>query len=255
MEPAFLLKKLAAVILLPPLGPLLLIAAGLLLWRRRPTAGKLLAWSGLAAALALSLPTSVSWLVEPLERTPVLDPARAAEAQAIVILAGGKRRHAPEYGGESVNRLTLERLRYGAKLARRTGLPVLVAGGLPIEGDSEAHLMRIALEEDFGVPVRWTESASRDTRENAVNSARILRDAGVRKVLLVSHAIHLPRAQAEFEAAGMEVIPAPTAFLHGPYSSEMVLAKFPSANSAYAGWLATHEWLGNLARFLTATRP
>jgi uncharacterized SAM-binding protein YcdF (DUF218 family) len=115
--------------------------------------------------------------------------------------------------------------------------------------------MRIALEEDFGVPVRWTESASRDTRENAVNSARILRDAGVRKVLLVSHAIHLPRAQAEFEAAGMEVIPAPTAFLHGPYSSEMVLAKFPSANSAYAGWLATHEWLGNLARFLTATRP
>jgi uncharacterized SAM-binding protein YcdF (DUF218 family) len=252
MDIAFFLKKLVTATILPPLGPLLLLAGGLLLSRRSPRLSKALAWSGVAVALALSLPLTVGWLLEPLEQAPVLDPARTAEAQAIVILAGGKRRYAPEFGGETVSAMTLERLRYGARLARRTGLPVMVSGGAPTEGESEAQLMRSALAEDFGVQTRWAEPASLDTHENAVFAARILKEAGVQRVILVSHALHLPRAQAAFEEAGIRVVPAPTAFLRRAQfdGSPLVrtLANIPVASSAFVGAAAAHEWLGRLAQ-------
>jgi uncharacterized SAM-binding protein YcdF (DUF218 family) len=92
---------------------------------------------------------------------------------------------------------------------------------------------------------RWTETASRDTAENASFSARILRGEGVTRVLLVTHALHMKRAQSEFEASGMRVIPAPTGFVHGKGVGDAFFGAMPSAGTAYAGWLATHEWLGN----------
>jgi uncharacterized SAM-binding protein YcdF (DUF218 family) len=245
----FFVKKLLAALLLPPLGPLLLAAAGLLLLSRRPRLGKTLAWTGLALALLLTLPASVDLLLAPLERGPTFDAAAARDAQAIVILAGGRRRNAPEYGGETLNRLSLERVRYGARLARQTGLPVLVTGGTVLNpGTPEALLMRDALERDFHVPVRWTESASRDTRENAAYSAQILKQSGVRRVVLVTHAAHMRRAQAEFAAAGIAVVPAPTGFLHSPAAGGTMLSEFPNAGASYAGWYAVHEWIGNLVR-------
>lgn len=244
--PMFYLKKLLAVLILPPLGPLLLVALGLLLRHRRRQLGSAVAWSGLLAGLLLTIPYSVGLLAEPLERATVPDSAAIRQAQAIVIAGGGRYRNAPEYGGDTVNRLTLERLRYGARLARSSGLPILVSGGAPSGGTPEALLMRDALELDFGMRARWTESASRDTGENANFSAKILRGEGVSRVLLVTHAIHMPRAQAEFEANGLQVIPAPVGFVHGRGSSDSFFAELPSANTAYAGWLASHEWLGNL---------
>lgn len=242
----FYLKKLLALLVLPPLGPLLLVALGLLLRRRRPRFGAALAWSGLLLALLFVTPYSVGLLAEPLERTPVPDAAAIRRAQAIVILAGGRHRNAPEYGGETVSRLTLERLRYGARLARASGLPVLLSGGAPSGGIPEALLMREALEQDFGLRARWTESASRDTGENVRYAAKILRDEGVSRVLLVTHAIHMKRAGAGFEAEGLEVIPAPTGFIHGEGSSDSFFGDLPGAGTAYAGWLVAHEWLGNL---------
>ncbi len=245
----FWFQKAVALLILPPLGPLLLAAFGLLLLRRRPRIGKTLAWTGLLAALALSQPLVVGALVSPLEDSPPLDLPAARGADAIVILGAGKRRNAPEYGGQTVNRLNLERLRYGARIARQTGLPILVTGGVLADGPAEAELMREALEHDFGVAVRWTEPNSRNTRENARYSAAILKRDGIRRVLLVSHAVHMWRAQAEFASAGIETIAAPTAFLSGPHSGDHVIGDYiPNAGAAYAGWLTTHEWLGNLAR-------
>ena len=243
----FWLKKFVSLLVLPPLAPLLVIAAGLLLagWRRRT--GFVLAWAGLALALLVSSPTPVGWLLDELETAPPLASDAANRGQAIVILGGGKRRNAPEYGGETVNRLALERLRYGARLARETALPVLVSGGAPTGEEPEADLMQAALEIDFGVPARWVERASLDTRQNAQFSAVPLHAAGVRRILLVTHAAHMPRARAEFEAQGFEVIPAPTAWLGGTDSSDQLPSLLPSAASAYAGWYATHEWLGLLA--------
>ena len=62
-------------------------------------------------------------LNEPASLHPVVDPVRLADAGAIVILSGGLRDYAPEYGGPTVNRVTLERVRYGARLARQSGEP------------------------------------------------------------------------------------------------------------------------------------
>lgn len=244
----FWLKKIVALTLLPPLSPLLVIACGLLLVRRHKRTGQLTAWLGLTLALFFSAPTSVGWLARGLETAPPLTAQAAQRGQAIVILGAGKRRHAPEFGGETVNRLALERLRYGAKLARETGLPVLVTGGAPTGDAPEAELMKTTLESDFGVPVRWAERTSRDTRQNAELSAIHLHAAGIQRILLVTHAAHMPRAQAEFEAQGFEAIPAPTAWLSGPDASDQVLSLMPGANSAYVGWFAAHEWLGLLAQ-------
>lgn len=248
----FWLKKLVSVFILPPLLPFMLILAGLLLAGRRPLPGKGLAWAGLLAGVLLITPASVGWLLTPLEPRQALDPAAAAQAQAIVILGGGRLHDAPEYGGDTVNRFTLERLRYGARLARRSGLPVLVSGGAPSGELPEAVIMKAVLEEDFGVAVRWTETESLDTRQNARHSAARLRTAGISRVVLVTHAAHMRRAQSEFEAHGLTVIAAPTAW-HGPRpgGGDEVWPAMPSAAAAYAGWYAVHEWLGLLAYRLT----
>lgn len=247
----FWAKKIVALTILPPVGPLLLILAGLLTLSRRPRLGKSLAWGGALISLLLATPFTVGLLLQPLESTPPLNLEAARSARAIVILAGGQRRHAPEFGGATVNRLSLERVRYGARLARRTGLPILVTGGAPTGEIPEALLMKDALERDFGLKVAWTESASRDTRDNAHHSAAILKDAGISRIVLVTHAAHMPRAVAEFRAAGLEVIPAPTAWLGGPGGNEEVLDFVPGATAAYAGWFAVHEWLGRAAYWIT----
>jgi len=243
----FWLKKAIAVLVLPPLLPLLPIALGLLLLGRRRRLGLALAWGGVALNLLLVHPVSVGWLLHGLEAERALDARATRGAQAIVILGAGKRTFAPEFGGETVNRLALERLRYGARLARETGLPVLVTGGAPTGEAAEATLMEDALRRDFGVAVRWRETASRDTRQNAQFSAVQLRAAGVERILLVTHAAHMRRAQTEFEAQSLTVIPAPTAWLGSREDGDRVINLLPSQHSAYAGWYALHEWLGLLA--------
>ena len=70
--------------------------------------------------------------------------------------------------------------------------------------------MREALEGEFGVAVRWTEDRSRNTHENAVRSAEILRAAGIHRVVLVAHAFDMPRAVAEFANEGIATVKAPT---------------------------------------------
>ena len=245
-------KNILAALLLPPLGPLVLVALGLLLLGRRPRLGRIVAWSGLAVGVAMITPATVGKLIDGLEDIPVVDPVRLADAGAIVILSGGLRDYAPEYGGPTVNRVTLERVRYGARLARQSGLPVLVSGGTPSRqagalGPGEAQLMKRVLEEDFRVPVRWVEGRSLDTRQNADFSAPMLREAGVGKVVLVTHAAHMHRAMEAFEQAGIAVIPAPTAFLGGRGRNDNLLPSLPAINSAYAGGYAAHEWAGILA--------
>lgn len=254
----FLLKKILSSLVLPPLGPLLLVLAGLILSRRRRRAGWTLAGLGLAVSLALMTPASVGLLLNGLEDYPPISTETLGRADAIVILAGGMRSHAPEYGEGTVNSRTLERIRYGARLARQSGLPVLVTGGAPLGGTAEADWMKRSLKDDFGVTVRWVEAESLDTRENALFSARILQPAGIRRIALVTHAAHMRRAEAWFQSAGFEVLPAPTAYFtekraraddegEAPGIAGRFLQLAPSMSAAYAGWYAIHEWLGLLA--------
>ena len=243
----FILKKILASLILPPLGPLILIAAGLVLSIHRPRAGRILASLGLLAALALCTPTTVNLLLADLESAPPVNAEALAEADAIVILAGGRRSYAPEFDGETVNALSLERIRYGARLARQSKLPVMVTGGAPKGGTAEGELMKVSLEEDFGISVQWVESRSRDTRENAEYCAALMLPSGHRRIVLVTHAAHMRRSVEAFEAAGFSVVPAPTAHLLNRKADEGAIPSLPGMNSAYAGWYASHEWLGLLA--------
>lgn len=243
----FILKKILAGLILPPLGPLILIALGLLLGIRHPRAGRIVAALGLLAALALCTPATVKLLLEGLENTPPVDGLALAKADAIVILAGGRRSYAPEFDGETVNALSLERIRYGARLARQTGLPVMVTGGAPKGGTAEGELMKTSLQEDFGIAVRWVESRSRDTRENAEYCAAVMLPGGHRRIVLVTHAAHMRRSVEAFEAAGFNVVPAPTAHLLNRKPDDSSMPSLPGMSSAYAGWYASHEWLGLLA--------
>ena len=104
--------------------------------------------------------------------------------------------------------------------------------------------MRIALEQDFRVPVRWTEEASDNTFENARNSFRILQQAGIRRIYLVTHAWHMPRAAMTFRRAGFDVIEAPTAFTTR-YRTDL-LAFLPQANALYDSRIFIHEIIGML---------
>lgn len=191
---------------------LLLAGAGLLRLRKHPRSGKALLALSLAALWALSMPWTARQLVHTLE-TPYADPLRAAPAQAIVVLGGGQYHAAPEYGGPTVNGASLARVRYAALLHRHTGKPLLVSGGAP-EGNtaSEAQAMKAVLENEFKVPVAWTETVSRNTLENARASRALLAPLGIDRVYLVTHAWHMPRAQRVFVQAGFEVVAAPTQF-------------------------------------------
>jgi uncharacterized SAM-binding protein YcdF (DUF218 family) len=232
-------------LILPPASLFLVIVAGLVLWRRRPRAGRIVAGTGFALLAFLSTTGGAALLVAPLERltTPLTAPERAG-AQAIVVLAAGRVRRAPEYGDRDIpDYVALARLRYAAHLQRRTGLPLLVSGGNAGDrGYAEADGMAAALREDFGVPVQWLEGRSGDTAENAAFSAAILRADGIHRILLVTDAMHMPRASAVFERAGLDVVSAPTMFFgRQPLS---INAWVPSAEGMRRSWYATYEWIG-----------
>ena len=240
-------KALAKALVLPPTGLLLVAALGLLLLRRAPRTGRSLAAGAIAVLLLLSMPVVADGLLRWVDASPPFDPAMARDAQAIVILGGGTRRNAAEYGGDTLGRLTLERVRYGARVARLTGLPVMVTGGTVLGGETEAKLMRAALVDEFGVPVRWSEDRSRTTRENAELSAPILRADGVNRVVLVVHSVDLPRAVAEFKAEGIGVVAAPTGIpSRGPPA---FLDFVPGIAGLQGSYYAFYEILANAVRW------
>ena len=240
------LKALFKALVLPPTGPLLLAAAGLWMIGRIPLAGRILAWTGILLLLALSTPTVAFLLLTLVDNSPPLDVQRAKSAQAIVILGGGVRRHAAEYGGDTLGHLTLERVRYGAQVARATALPVLVTGGSVFGGEPEAKLMRAALEREFGVRVRWAETRSRNTHENAVRSAEILGAEHINRIVLVAHSFDMPRARAEFAAQGIEAIAAPTGIPSGEFDT--LRDVLPSLAALQGSYFALYEIFANVAR-------
>lgn len=244
MEPklAWLATHFLASLLLPPLSLILLMTAGLVLLKRRPRLGKSLLAAGLVLLYALSTPLVAGFLFRLLQSEPLPEQPNLSGVGAIVVLGAGRYEDAPEYGSDTANALALERLRYAAQLQRRTGLPILVSGGAPGGGTPEARFMQAILEKEFGVPVRWTESDSDTTRENALFSQRILAEDGIKKILLVTHAWHMPRARGAFERAGLEVIAAGTRF--SPPEAAELMDFVPDASALRSSTYAVHEAIG-----------
>ncbi len=239
----FAWKQLLKNLVLPPTGPLLLATLGfvLLAFRRLRVAAAALCAVGLISLWLLSTPIVADPLVRWAERYPALNPSQLDGAQAIVILAGGVRVDAPEYGTAAPGASSLERLVYGARLARQTGLPVLVSGSR-----LEAASMSDFLNQDLGVTARWVENRSRDTHENAQFSAVMLSREGVHKVVLVTSSVHMARAVVEFNQAGLETVPAPAAMWTKRDTG--VLAYVPNADAMVRSQRALYEALGRVVQ-------
>ncbi len=252
-------RPVLAAVLLPP-GPfLLLILCGAAVIRRRPTwgwlligLGSLLVWLGHTVAFSQLLRITLLPPVQALSSNAVRE-LKGAQQTAIVVLGGGRTLRAPEYGVADLRPLGIERLRYGLWLARETGLPVLFSGGLAHgspPGPTEAEIAARVAERDFHHPLRWLETTSHDTRENALHSVTLLRSQGIQHIVVVTHYFHMARAMGNFERAAaqpgtaMRLTAAPMAVV--PYLRPRLVDFVPSRAGAAETSYVLHEWLGRV---------
>ena len=240
-------------ILLPPACFFALFLAALVLRWWRPRLGRAALWSLFAIAYLATTPFVAGEVMAPLQCCQPVDPEKLDPgAGAIVVLGAGIYFSAPEYwskeapsfGVDVADALSLERVAYAAYLARATGKPILLSGGTsqPATHRTVAEAMGLTLSRNFGLTARWVEKQSTTTLSNAAYSAQILRKEGITKIYLVTHAWHMRRALIAFEGTGLEVVPAPTAYVS---RSGLDLADFvPSARALLLTYYAAHEWLG-----------
>lgn len=221
---------------------LLLLALG----RRRWGMGTILVavawlwlWSMPIVADALTLS-----LEGPLVQRPVTE---LPTADAVVVLGGGIVPGPPGWPypdlGPAADRVWHAARLYHAGKARRL---ILSGGNLPWQGEQqpETVAMRQFLT-DLGVPeaALVVEGRSRNTRENALYSAELMRELGIERVLLVTSASHMPRALGTFRAVGIDAIPAPTDFGVIPQPAHL-MRWLPNADALHDSTLALKEYLG-----------
>jgi uncharacterized SAM-binding protein YcdF (DUF218 family) len=256
MDTLLALKPILTTLVLPTCSALLALFA-LLLWAWRcgvRVQGRVsIALAGMTTLLLwlLSCQAVAIWLSLHLlpQVSPVsLDDLKRQNVQAIVVLGGGVENDAVEYNGPTLSPDAMSRLLYGIHLSRSTQLPMAYTGGIGWAGqnnkNSEAEVAAIALTR-LGVPaLRWQETQSRDTRENALLTAALLKGDGITHIALVTHAWHMPRSVRQFEAAGLQVTPAPMGYIRSDLSS--LLQWLPSGKGLRdSGWVI-REWLGLL---------
>ncbi|TGG92493.1 YdcF family protein [Natronospirillum operosum] len=235
--------------LLPPGANLLLLGLALLLvglkWRR---SGWLLCALATLSLLWLALPSGAWTLHRFLHIHPVPTVESAAQAQAIVVLGGGRLHAAPEWDGlDTISNPTLRRLHEGVRWQRQLGLPLVLSGGLGTADQApEAELMARNLRQVYDLDQLLLEPDSRNTWENARFTAALLQQHDLSPVLLVTQAHHMPRAVYAFEQAGVAVIPAPVEHLSVP-SAGRLTNWVPRAYYLHQSSQALHEWLGLVA--------
>ena len=244
-------KPVLSALLLPPASFLLLAFAGAWLARARPRTGRWLAGLACAAAWLGGCSGAARWVEQHwLHEPPALDAAQreslraraaAGEPIAIVVLGGGMTAVSPEYGRSDLNNASMSRLRYAVWLGRQTGLPIAATGGHGWAASdpaipAEATRMAEIAQAQYGVTLRWTETASRDTHENAVDTLALLRPDGIRELVLVTHGRHMPRALREFRAAAAaQAASAPVRI------SAASMGQAGPANSRLLDWLPSGE--------------
>jgi uncharacterized SAM-binding protein YcdF (DUF218 family) len=245
----FLLAKLVAQLASPLCASLALGGAALLALARgrRAACAALLSlslallWAASTQAVALPLARSLE------RRFPPRPVADAPAAGAIVVLGGSLRPPAPEEAWSDLDE-GADRLVHAARLFRAGKAPwLVVSGGSPWQrqGRSPAWEMGELLAE-WGVPrsALLLEERSRNTHENAAETRALLAERGIDDVLLVTSALHMPRALAAFRSEGLRATPAATDYqaLHEP--SHAALVWLPSAGNLSLTQQVIKERLG-----------
>jgi len=178
-------------------------------WRRT---GLLLAAAGVGWVLVWSLPATSLRLGGALEhRYPYLPAAEVQTADAIVVLGGNTANNRANWFEPYDKDTAAARIDRAAELYKAGRAPLIVLSGGALEGSvSEAQGMAHTLRQ-MGIPeaAMVLENASRNTYENAALTQDALADHHIGKVLLVTSALHMPRAMAAFDKQGVEAVAAP----------------------------------------------
>lgn len=205
------LRELAVSLTYPPtLSLLVLVLAGGLWFLKRRGWATALAGTGLAWSLLWSLPVASEGLRGQLEqRYPIVRESSALpRADAIVVLGGGSSYRWMDRPDVDADDLQFSRLAAGARAWQAGRAPVVILSGGGDKQITEAARMAEAIER-LGVPrsALRLEERSRNTQDNAVNSVALA--GGSRHVLLVTSALHMPRAAELFREAGAQVTAVP----------------------------------------------
>jgi uncharacterized SAM-binding protein YcdF (DUF218 family) len=230
-----LLEKVFTVLIMPVNLSLALGLTAAILFRfgRQRVAGVMLALS-LALLWVFSTPVIAQTILASLE-SQIAITTRPQQADVAILLGGGS-----DNVGRALHASRLLR-------AGRVRFILISAGNVPWYEAREPEAQSIAqLLKEWGIPddVLILESQSRNTFENAQRSKSIWDAHGFKSGLLVTSAIHMPRALAVFRQAGFDVEPAPSNFYGGPTFEESVLAILPSAAALQSSSVALKEWLG-----------
>ena len=250
-----IIKQLA----FPPSSLLILLLLSFVLRKRWPKVALTSFILGVAGLYIMSLPITVEYAARALETEMPLTqaqwPSLNQQADAIVILGGGREVNDPAWQGDQPSLMAMQRLRYGARLAKATNLPVLVSGGLHFgQPPSEAQIMADSLAEDFDITARWLEGESRTTWENALYTAKILQAEGIQRVLLVTDAWHMPRSRWSYEQLGFSVTSAPVGFLSGA-NSRPLNGWMPESKALWQNTALLNEAIGALLYRLSYRAP
>jgi uncharacterized SAM-binding protein YcdF (DUF218 family) len=255
MDSLLALKPILTTVILPATSGLLALFVLLFwTWRCNTRAGRIpVALAGVVTLLMwlLSCQAVAIWLSVQLlpQVSPITsDDLKRQEVQAVVVLGGGVENTAAEYNGPTLSPDAMSRLLYGVHLSRTVHLPMAYTGGIGWAGAngqaSEAQVAALALSRIGAPALRWQEGQSRDTRENALLTAALLKNDGITHIALVTHAWHMPRSVRQFEAAGLRVTPAPMGYIRSDMSP--LLQWLPSGKGLRdSGWVI-REWLGLL---------
>jgi uncharacterized SAM-binding protein YcdF (DUF218 family) len=206
---------------------------------------------------AWSLPVASLWIHAKIEgEYPVSAIEAVPAAQAIVVLGGAI---APAQAGHSDPNLggAADRVWHAARLYHAGKAPLLVLSGgsdRAVSMTSEAEAMRLLLR-DLGVPdaAIVLEGASRSTEENARYSAALLRQRGIKTVLLVTSALHMKRALRHWAVEGLDVQPVAT-----DYEGRSGLGWqlwLPNTGALDASARALKEWIGERYFALASSFP
>ena len=254
------IRPVAAAVALSPMPMVALLLGGLWL-RKRGTI-----WLGNAAtvvAIAAIWLGGCACFGETLERLLLKVPAPLSDIRiqalrreylahgdaGIIVIGSGIFQNSLEYRESRLSAASLERLRYGIWLSRRTGIPLGFSGGVGWAGepgDSEAGTAQRIATHEFGYPLKWVEDKSRDTLENATKSVPMMRSDGTKHILLVTSGVQMQRALGDFDRANampkllIEAAPMNLA----AFSDQKLYGWLPSADGYATVTTVLREWLG-----------
>jgi uncharacterized SAM-binding protein YcdF (DUF218 family) len=244
------LSKLIPPLVFPPGGNLVLFVLAWILRKRRPRLATVLFWFSALTLYAVSTNACSGLLIAPLEsRYADLDTGSAPQTEAIVVLGGGVVAAAGKHDEPELAEAG-DRIRKAAALYKAGKAPFILCSGGNIDflaGAGEAEAVSTSrILQSLGIPPAetLTEGASRNTHENAEFAWQILNTRGVHRILLVTSAMHMPRAAALFRHAGFTVIPVPCNHLGGWGDPSLLFSLLPDPQSVANSKAALKEYLG-----------